>query len=1151
MTEQKILNDWENPRVVGINKEPAHATLLPFADEASALVGERELSPYFHLLNGEWQFQAAPNPASAPQGFESPDFDASGWDRITVPGNWQLEGNYDIPIYVNVQYPFPVDDALTVPQEDNPTGSYRRVFQVPTGWDGRQVFITFEGVDSAFHLWINGKLVGFSKESRLPAEFNLTPYLQTGENTLAVRVYRWSDGSYMEDQDFWRLAGIFRDVYLWAAPSVHLRDFFVRTELDSAYRNATLRVQASLRNYAADPADGYTLEVVLYDAVGQLVTRQSADFNVPAGEETGLDLAQPVAAPQKWTDETPYLYTLLLKVKDPSGQIVEIERVNVGFRTVELIDGQVCLNGVPVYFKGVNRHEHDPRTGHSLTVDSMIADILLMKRFNINAVRTCHYPDDPRWYDLCDRYGILLYDEANLESHGVWDKLAKDPTWEAAFVDRGERMVLRDRNHPSILVWSLGNESGYGPNHDKMAARIREIDTTRLLHYHPAGDSPVIDILGPMYPTVAKIIEMAQDPDETRPVIMCEYAHSMGNSTGNLKEYWDAVRTYKRLGGGFIWDWVDQGIERWTDGVRWYAYGGDFGDLPNDGPFCINGLIWPDRREHPGLWEYKKILEPVVIEAVDLKQGRLKITNRYHFIDLSGLAISWRMRAEGQTLQSGTLPTLTIQPCETSEIQVPYQLPMLKPGTEYWLEISFSLNHAELWAETGHEVAWAQFALPVETLPAPLRTANTMPVIQVQETSGALALVGTDFTLAFNRTNGRMASYQVSGCELLTTGPAANFWRAPTDNDDNTWGDQKMAMRWREAGLDRMQEDLRSFAFEQVCPQVVEVKVQTRLAPLPYAEIKYSVRLQETMSQFAKLIHDNLDENQIANLAAQMGLNGSTLFGLGKVRMARELIHQMVEQKRVPELAAAIHQRISSMDAADLTTLTRQQRDEALRQLQEASQMTGEQWDEQFVLTFDQYIDLNYTYTVYGSGDVELDVEMRPFGDFPPLPRAGLILSVPEGFERFTFYGRGPHESYPDRKDSARVGVYASTVEEQHVPYIRPQENGNHTEVRWAALTDDNGAGLLVMGKPLFNTSAHHYTPKDLTAAEHIHELKARPETYLTLDLDQEGLGNGSCGPGVLPQYLLQPQPFQLSLRFRPLKAGEHLISAARTRLSK
>jgi beta-galactosidase len=1139
---QSTLHDWQNPKITGINNEPGHATLIPFADQASALSGKREKSPYYQSLNGKWQFSVAPNPAAAPVGFEAPDYDAAAWDQIEVPGNWQLQGDYDIPIYVNVQYPFPVDEKLSVPSEDNPTGSYRRSFTIPAGWDNRQVFITFDGVDSAFHLWINGAFVGFSKESRLPAEFNITPYVRPGENVVAARVYRWSDGSYLEDQDFWRLSGIYRDVYLWSAPLVHLRDFFVTTELDEAYQNAILRTSAELRSYADEHAADYTLEAALFDAAGAEVVRQSLPFNLRAGDELTLELAQPVENPRKWTDETPYLYSLLLTLKDSQGTVVEVESCQVGFRKVEIIGGEICVNGTPVLLKGVNRHEHDPITGHAVTVESMILDIEIMKQHNINAVRTCHYPDDPRWYDLCDQYGILLYDEANLESHGVWDRLAKDPVWHDAFVNRAARMVERDKNHASIIAWSLGNESGYGPNHDAMAEWIRARDNTRLIHYHPAEDAPILDILGPMYPSVAQIIDMAQKPGETRPVVMCEYAHSMGNSTGNLKEYWDAIRTYPRLGGGFIWDWVDQGLERETDGVKWFAYGGDFGDNPNDGAFCCNGLVGPDRLVHPGLLEYKKILEPVLVAPIDLAAGRVRVTNRYHFRDLSGLSIQWRVTADGEVLQSGSLPALNTEPGETAELTVPYQTPDARPATDYWLELSFRLDQAESWAPAGHEVGWAQFALPIETPEKPTAPVGDMPAIQVKEDHDMLVLDGANFRLVFEKRSGQITSYQFAGRELVACGPAANLWRAPTDNDDNSFGEQRMFIDWRDAGLDRLTETVQNFDYELDSPSVARVKVQSRLAPLHNGQEQISGRYQSTLALLGELTNMIFNDEQLAGVAAKLGFDYAALPGAGKQAKAQALAAAVGERLQVPALAAVLHQVITSQPESWLPK-------EAIENLQQASQMTGEQWRDQFLLKFDQYFDLEQTYTVYGSGDVRLSLDFQPSSDkLPPLPRVGYLMALPGGFEQVTWYGRGPHEAYADRKDSTWVSVHAGTVDEQHVAYVRPQENGNKIDVRWAAITGTDGAGLLVQAADSqgFNFSAHHYSPHELTAAQHTHEIHPVPEVFLTLDLAQGGLGNGSCGPGVLPQYLLMAKPYQFNLLFRPLKAGESPVEKSK-----
>jgi len=1076
-------NDWENPQVVGHNKEPAHATLLPYADEAAALTGDRQASPYFQLLNGEWKFHYAPNPASAPAGFHRIDLDVSGWDTIAVPGNWQLQG-YDKPIYTNVQYPFPPDDLPRVPQDDNPTGCYRRTFTVPAEWSERQIFLLFDGVDSAFYVWVNGEEVGYSQDSRLPAEFDVTPYVHVGENTLAVRVYRWSDGSYLEDQDFWRLSGIYRDVCLVATPPVHVRDFWVRTELDAAYQHAVLKVRAHVRNYGAAAAAGYTLEVKLFDARGKPVfadplvqwepvsrhgpwAAPSTDVvDVRAKAEVTLELEAEVTNPEKWSDEHPYLYTLLLTLKDSDGRVLEVERCTVGFRRVEIKDGQVHVNGLPIVFKGVNRHEHDPDTGHTVSVESMIQDIRLMKQFNVNAVRTSHYPNDPRWYDLCDQYGLYVFDEANVESHGVWDRLAKDPQWTTAFLERTMRMVERDKNHPSVIVWSLGNESGYGPNFAAAAGWIHECDPTRPVHlesattqwaYQGPQTAPAIDLVSVMYPSVERIIEMAQAPGETRPLVMCEYAHSMGNAAGNLKEYWEAVDKYPRLQGGFVWDWMDQGLRQVTaDGQEWFAYGGDFGDVPNDGPFCINGLLFPDRRIHPALWECKKMQEPVRVEPVDLLAGQIKIVNRYRFSDLSGLDISWRLSADGDVLQTGKSVNRQIgksanQPaCEATNLDVPagggeivtvpFQKPELKPGTEYWLTLSFTLAEDTLWAERGHQVAWAQLQVPFDAPAAPALQPEDMPALHVQQSAGTVTVSGADFSLAFDEAEGTLASFRYRGAELIERGPLLNAWRAPTNNDEGQRWSVQSANSWRKAGLDRLRHQVKKVDVTLVSPQVVQVKVQSN---------------------------------------------------------------------------------VSAPDREDGFAC-------------------------------------EYTYTVYGSGDVVLDTRVVPSQNLPPLPRIGLQMVLPGGYEHLTWYGRGPHETYADRQEGAQVGVYRGTVDEQYVPYVVPQEHGNKTGVRWVSLTDDRGVGLLAsvipsaasvipsiasvipsearnLGPHLLEVSAHHFTTEDLTQARHTYELKRREEITLNLDYRQSGLGGASCGPGTLPQYLIQPQPVAYRVRLRPI----------------
>lgn len=1018
-------NDWENPRIVGRNKEPGHVTSVPYADESTALAGNREASPYFMLLNGEWHFRFAPSPQTAPSGFYDLSFDVGDWESITVPGNWQLQG-YDKPIYTNVQYPFSIRDLPRVPAEDNPTGSYRRTFTVPGEWAGRQIFLVFEGVDSAFYVWVNGEQVGYSQGSRLPAEFNITPYLQAGENTLAVQVYRWSDGSYLEDQDMWHLSGIFRDVYLWAAPSIHVRDVWVRTDLDDAYRDALLRVRAYVRNWGECEEIDQLLELKLLDANGRPVFAEpaSARLAVGAGDEVAVDLERAVKRPEKWSDEAPYLYTLLLSLKDPSGAVLEVQTCRVGFRQVELKDGQIQVNGVPILIKGVNRHEHDPDTGHAVTLESMIQDVRLMKQFNINAVRTSHYPNDPRWYDLCDRYGIYVLDEANIESHGVWDRLAKDPEWEMAFLERAMRMVERDKNHPCVLVWSLGNESGYGPHHDAMARWIRERDPTRLLHYHTAENTPIVDVLGPMYPSVDDLVAMAQEPDETRPIVMCEYAHSMGNSTGNLLEYWQAVEQHQRLQGGFIWDWVDQGLRQVTDsGEPWFAYGGDFGDEPNDGHFCINGLIWPDREPQPALWEHKKVLEPVRVEPVDLLRGKVRITNRYSFLDLHDLDISWRLSADGKELESGQLPRLSTPAGDSEEVTIPFHQPELAPGSEYWLTLSFSLARDTLWADRGHEVAWAQFELPLDVPPGPKLVWEEMPALELEENAdGArIEMLGLDVELVFDRRMGRITRLRHKGVDLLRKGPVPNFWRAPTDNDAAFLTEQMLALRWRQAGLDQLREQVEEVQVTRLGPQMIQIAVRSVIAP-------------------------------------------------------------------------------SASDA-------------------------------------DTRFECALSYTVYGSGDVVIDAHIVPGDDVPYLPRVGLQMCLPGEYDRVTWYGRGPHETYADRKLGAQLGVYGGTVEEQHVPYIMPQENGNKTDVRWVTLTNRGGAGLLAIGMPTLNMSAHHYTAQGLEEAKHTYELGRQEDIILNLDYAQSGLGNGSCGPGVLPRYLLDAGEYRFGLRLRPIWA--------------
>ena len=567
-------DDWQDPAVIGRHKQPAHATLMPYATVEQALEGRREASPFYRSLNGDWRFHWVEKPADRPRDFHAPGFDDSAWATIPVPSNWQLHG-HGKPIYINQPYPFaPEDpDPPHIPEHYNPVGSYRTTFAVPTAWSGRQVFLHFAGVKSAFYLWINGEPVGYSQNSMSPAEFDVTPYLRDGDNVLAAQVFRWSDGSYLEDQDTWHLSGIYRDVFLYSTPPVHISDFAVRTDLDAAYRDATLLVRPKLRTFGGATVDGWSVEAQLFDdqglplfdsplaidALAVLKEKRPQRGNTPFGLLRGE-----VTDPLKWTDETPHLYTLVLSLKDAGGALVETESARVGFREVEVRDGRLLVNGRPVRLYGVDRHSHDPETGQAVPYARMVQDAELLKQNNINAVRTSHYPNDARWYDLCDEYGIYVMDEANLETHGVTGLLSNDPAWHAAFVDRAVSLVERDKNHPSVIFWSLGNEAGMGPNHAAMAGWIREYDPTRPIHYEGAASEPVdpdwVDVISRMYARIPKLEAMAQDPSDTRPIVLCEYAYARGNAVGNLKEYWDLIESEDRLIGGFIWDWVDKAL---------------------------------------------------------------------------------------------------------------------------------------------------------------------------------------------------------------------------------------------------------------------------------------------------------------------------------------------------------------------------------------------------------------------------------------------------------------------------------------------------------------------------------------------------------------------------------------------------------------
>ncbi len=1019
-----IHHDWENPEILSHNREPAHASMVPFNYLLAHPDLELKNSSFFKSLNGIWDFYY--EGSSGKEAVENnifPSRENCDWLKMRVPGNWQMAG-YGRPQYTNLAYPFPIDPPY-VPQV-NPTGIYTRVFSLPAEWSDRQVFLVFEGVDSAFYIWINEQMVGYSQGSHLPSEFNITSYVKKGENNITVKVFQWSDGSYLEDQDMWRLSGIFRDVYLTATPGLRIHDVYARSQFGSNFGDAALEITTKIKNYSLDDEKKFGLSFQLFDPSGSMIIeRQTSQAQlIGSGEEIIISYSERITQPVLWNAENPALYRLDLLTKTLDGVVIETQSIMTGFRQVKVDDGRLLINGVPIKIQGVNRHETDPDTGHAVSYGSMLSDILAMKRHNINAVRTSHYTNDPRWLDLCDKYGLYVIDEADLEAHGFGlvgqlDRLSEDAAWKDAFLDRAVRMVERDKNHPSVIVWSLGNELGYGPNHDAMANWIRQADPTRLIHYEQAEEAAVVDIVSVMYPTVARLEEEGKKTGESRPFFMCEYAHAMGNGPGNLQEYWDTIRKYPRLIGGCVWEWVDHGIRQKTaGGADWFAYGGDFGDQPNDGNFCIDGLNFPDRKPYPGLIELQKVLEPVEVELVNLEAGIFRISNRYAFKSLEDIAGYWNVESDGQVIEEGDLPVLQILPGTGEEIKIPYHLHSAKNAGEIWLNLSFRLTKTFPWAERGFEVAWAQFQLAGSKpkIFKPLK--KTFSDLKVDRRGYDVLIDGVDFHMVFDALNGKLTAWEFNGAPVISSGPLLNLWRPPTDNDIN------IAVEWKQAGFDSLVQKVTRIQEEQNEANQIRFKVDTHLAS------------------------NSLEP---------------AFFG-------------------------------------------------------------------------------SYSYTIFGNGEVSLGVVLDPFNpDLPYLPKAGLQMMLPGEMDRLEWYGRGPHENYPDRKQSARVGIFSRKVEDLYTPYIKPQEFGNLCDVRWVSVTDIRGTGLFMRASPLINVSARQYTDENLSKASHTYDLIKCGQTILNLDAFMAGLGSNSCGPGPLDKYLIKPGRIEFSVKLRPF--SNELIS--------
>lgn len=1019
--------EWADPKVIQVGAEKPHATMMAYPVAELARTLDRTRSPWFRTLNGDWKFHWSPDPMSRPVEFYKTEFNDKAWGLLPVPSNWQIQG-HGVPIYTNIVYPWPQDPkaAPVVPREKNEVGSYRRTFTAPADWKGREVYLHFEGVDSAFYVWVNGQRAGYSEDSRTSAEFNITRLLKPGENLLAVEVYRFSDGAFLEDQDMWRMSGIFREVFLWSTAAAHVRDFEVITDLDAQYRDGSLRVKAEVLN----PGGSLTMELLDPDG-------KPAAAGVTKNATAATELSMNVAAPKKWTAETPSLYTLLLTLKSAGGAVVEVIPQRVGFRKVEIKGGKLLVNGRAVLIKGVNRHETDPDRGKVTTRAMMIRDIELMKQFNVNAVRTSHYPNTPEWYDLCDRYGLFVMDEANIETHHYGNdrrnRLTNDPVWAEMYLDRVKRMVERDKNHASIISWSMGNESGDGLAGKLTFDWTKQRDASRVFHNEgsTANDGLSADINSFMYPTAARSEKLAADR-KSMPLILCEYTHAMGNSNGGLDEYWNLFYKETNAQGAFVWDWVDQGMRqkvpaeyRESSGRDTFlAYGGWWEDrlgLHNDNNFCMNGLVSADRKPHPGLHAIKYVYR--YIHATDAgSYGRsVTIKNWYDFVNAKDVAEGWwTLVRNGHEVAKGRLPELDLAPREQKKFDIPLPASDMEPGDEYFLNLSFTLKNDTLWAKRGHEVAWEQF--PVAA-PAKRAMQTAGEPLSVWDEGPQVWMAGPNFGLTFDRVKGTIGSYFYKNRKFLERGPRPDFWRSMTDNDVGAWKamgswitkqPQINWPSWRVAG-DGWQHT--SFKVERVDASTAKVTIG---GPLP---------------------------------------NGATV---------------------------------------------------------------------------------TMTYTVHGSGDVIVETAYEPgTGVRPFLPRFGTELVAAAGLEHIEWYGRGPVETHIDR-EFERIGVYRSTVAREWVDYSRPQENGNKTGVRWVALTDESGFGLLAVGDVPLSVAARHSSKSDVEKAAYTWQLPKRGETFLNLDMKQMGVGGvDSWSPNALPleKYRIPgDQSYKFRYRLTPVE---------------
>jgi beta-galactosidase len=990
---------WEDPKINGLNRLPMRASSVSFPDQASALSLTGVKSPRYKSLNGTWKFNFSPTPEQAPVNFYKADFNASQWSNIEVPSNWELKG-FGMAIYTNIAYPFVVDPPR-IAHKDNPTGCYVTEFEIPANWKEMRTILHFGAVSSAMYVWVNGEEVGYSEDSFMPSEYDITKFLKPGKNKLAVKVMRWSDGSYLEDQDHWRLSGIQREVYLEAVPKAFISDFFVKAELDDAYTNAELKVIAKVNGLNEKNSKGWNFNVQLFDENKKpvlekpLVRNVSKNFNLEKGylfTQWGfpdLNISTSIKNPKKWSAETPNLYTFMISLSDSTSKVHEVRSCKIGFRKIELGAFGMKVNGQKVLIQGTNRHEFDQNNGKVLSEASMVEDVKLMKQFNFNAVRTSHYPNMERFYELCDELGLYVMDETNIETHGVGSYFSQHPEWTQAYMERGQRMVERDKNHPSVIMWSLGNESGQGANHAAMSGWMKFYDPSRTVHYEGAQfnynqkkdnkDPAYVDMYSRMYSSIKDMVELATNGD-TRPVIYCEYAHSMGNSSGNLPEFWSTFKKYPQLIGGFVWDWVDQGlVMKASNGKTYWGYGGDHGELIHDGNFCLNGVVLPDRGIKAATWEFKKAMQNIDAEAIDLNAGKLKISNRFAFTTLNNFEPIWELQENGITIQSGKLAPLDLKPYESKEVQIPLKKPTLKAGSEYFLRIHFKQTKATSWSDAGHEVAWEEFKMPYEAPAMQVVDESGMKPFAVVDNATELVINGSGFSMIFNKKTGLLTSW-IAGSELLKTPLKPNFWRASTDND-SLCGTGKRLKMWRNAAN---KLSVKNFEFSKLSEKSIRVNVSLSI---------------DTLGSFETI------------------------------------------------------------------------------------------------------------YTILGNGEIRVNNTLNINPKTPEVIRVGMNVKIPQEYDNMTWFGRGPHESYEDRKSGAAISQYKASVKKDFFVYPQPQESSNKTEVRWMQLANSKGRGISIMGNVPLSMSAQPYSQEDLQLARHTYELVDRDFVNVNIDLKQMGVG--------------------------------------------